>query len=35
MRDEKEKEKDKSTEIMKDKRMNNKRLKDTRLEIRE
>ena len=35
MRDEKEEEKDKSTEIMKDKRMNNKRLKDTRLEIRE
>ena len=35
MRDEKEEEKGKSTEIMKDKRMNNKRLKDTRLEIRE
>ena len=35
MRDEKEEEKDKSTEIMKDKQMKNKRLKDTRLEIRE
>ena len=35
MRDEKEEEKDKSTEIMKDKQMKNKRLKYTRLEIRE